>query len=134
MRRVVPETVNNSGFTSYDADYDYEADNAEAVVYMISESGKLPKPAVYVMSRSDAVKFCSRKETAGQGCGGKWAFVFTTHKPDWRDTPEIFRKDDGRFNELLREMGIKVIYPCGENCKTRVVPARPDSVVQLSLF
>ena len=90
--------------------FDYEADDAEAVVYLIFESGQYDKSDVYVMKRSDAVAFCSHPKTCGQGRGGGWAFAFTTHRRDWRDTPDTFRDDDGRFDWLFDELGIKLIH------------------------
>ena len=50
-------------FTIYDKNYNYEDDDAEAVIYLINPSGKNLKPNLFVMKRKDAVKFCSRKET-----------------------------------------------------------------------
>lgn len=100
---------NNSGFSSFDKTFDYEADDAEAVVYMISESGMMKNTALYVMRREDAVRFCSHEKTQGRARGGRWAYAFTTHKRDWRKTPEIFRADDGRFDDLLEELEITTI-------------------------
>jgi len=105
--------MNNSGFTSYDDDYDYESDDAEAVVYLISRSGKLKNTALYVMKRIDAVTFCERPETDSNNVIMSWAYCFTTHRREWREELDTFRKDDGRFTALLDELGIKPIYTGG---------------------
>ena len=93
-------------FINYDKNYNYEDENAEAVIYLINPSGKNLKPNLFVMKRKDAVKFCSRKETKGHN----WALCFTTHKRDWRDKLKLFRKDNGKFDELLQELNIELIY------------------------
>jgi len=88
-------------------DFDYYDDNAEAVVYLIFQKGLTDCNNVYVMKREEAVRFCSRKETAGNN----WAFAFTTYSRDWRESiDKDFRKDDGRFDWLLKELGIEPIY------------------------
>lgn len=93
-------------FTIYDKNFNYEDENAEAVVYLINPSGKNNKPNLFVMKRKDAVKFCSCKETKGVN----WSLCFTTHKRDWRDKLKLFRKDNGKFDDLLKELNIEVIY------------------------
>jgi len=65
------------------------------------------------MKRSDAVKFCERPETAKFGGVMPWAYCFTTHNREWRQNPEIFRKEDGRFDYLLDELGINPIHRGG---------------------
>ena len=45
---------NNSGFTSFVEGFNYEADDAEAVVYMIFGSGRFASAGLYVMKRSEA--------------------------------------------------------------------------------
>jgi len=88
-------------------DFDYYDDNAEAVVYLIFQKGPTDCNCVYVMKRKEAVEFCSRKETHGNN----WAFAFTTYNRDWRENIEKdFRKDDGRFDLLLKELGIEPIF------------------------
>lgn len=77
---------NNSGFTSFDEDFDYLADDAEALVYLISDSGRLKNTAIYVMRRHEAVAFCSHPGTEGSAHGSKWAYAFTTHRREWRET------------------------------------------------
>jgi len=94
--------------------YNYESDNAEALVYPISHSGKLKNTALYVMKRCEAVRFCERKETACNNGINSWAYCFTTHRRAWRDELDTFRKDDGRFDKLLKEMGIQPIYRGGD--------------------
>jgi len=106
----VPKIKNNSGFTSFDEDFDYYADNAEAVVFLISQSGKLRNTCLYVMKRHEAVAFCKRPETAKNQGSMSWAYCFTTYKRDWRNQMDNFRKDDGRFDWLLKELGIVPIY------------------------
>lgn len=93
--------------------YDYYDDNAEAVVYMFFESGRFQKNCLYVMKRSDAVKFCSHDRTRGKGRGGAWCYAFTTYRRNWRETPDDFRLDDGRFEPLLKELGITPIWVKG---------------------
>jgi len=96
----------NTGIKIY-KDYDYYNDNAEAVVYLIMKSGKNTCNCVFVMTRKEAVMFCERDETQGN----MWFFAFTTYRVDWRDTiDKDFRKDDGRFNWLLDELGIVPIF------------------------
>ena len=88
-------------------DFDYYDDNTEAVVYLVMQKGFTGCNCVYVMTRKDAVAFCSRKETKGN----TWFFAFTTYKKDWRDNiDKDFREDDGRFDRLLEELGIKPIF------------------------
>ena len=108
---------NNSGFTSFDENYDYYADNAEAVIYLISPGGQLKNTALYVMQRYEAVLFCEHEETAKNYGPMAWAYCFTTHRRNWRNELDTFRKDDGRFNKLLQELNIKPIYRGGETLK-----------------
>lgn len=93
-------------FTEYDENFNYEDENAEAVVYFINHSGKNTKPNLFVMKRSDAVKLCSSKKTKG----ANWALCFSTHKRNWRNELKFFRKDDGRFDELIKSLNIKIIF------------------------
>jgi hypothetical protein len=86
---------NNSGFTSFEEKYGYEADDAEAVVFLISPSGQLKNTALYVMKRHEAVTFCEHEETAKPYGARAWAYCFTTHRRDWRNELDTFRKDDG---------------------------------------
>ena len=97
-------------FTDIIAGFDYEADDAEAVVFLISPSGLLHNTRLFVMRRSEAQALCSRPETRSNNPGREWAYVFTTHLTDWRDELDTFRVDDGRFDELLEMMGIVPIY------------------------
>ena len=106
MRDNMQKLRNNDTFTDYDPNYNYEDDNAEAVIYFITPKGKTSKPNLFVMKRYEAIKFCSRKETKGT----RWALCFSTHKRNWKNELKNFRKDDGRFNELLEELGIEPIY------------------------
>ena len=87
----------------------YYDDNAEAVIYLINRSGKNTTPNIFVMKRKDAVKFCSNDKTKGID----WALCFSTHKTNWRKELKLFRKDDGRFNDLLKELNIQPIYRRG---------------------
>lgn len=97
-----------------DDGYDYEADDAVAVVYMVMQSGKFNKNCLYVMKRADAVKFCSHPKTTGCARNSKWFYAFTTHRRDWRESLDDFRPDDGRFAPLLAEMGITPIWTKGQ--------------------
>ena len=106
MPKLKKENKYIDTFTNYDKNYNYEDEDAEAVIYVINPSGKNRKPNLFVMKRKDAVKFCSRKETKGNN----WALCFTTHKRDWRDKLKLFRKDNGKFDELLQELDIELIY------------------------
>lgn len=103
-----------SAITEKEGGYDYEADDAGAVVYMVMQSGKFNKNCLYVMKRADAVKFCSHPKTAGRARQSKWFYAFTTHRRDWRETLDDFRVDDGRFGPLLAEMGITPIWTKGQ--------------------
>jgi hypothetical protein len=95
-----------TGLKIYDG-FDYYDDNAEACVYLVQQSGFFAKNCVYVMTRKEAVRFCSRKETRGS----VWFFAFTTYKRDWRENIKLdFRKDDGRFDWLLKELQIVPIF------------------------
>ena len=91
-------------------DYDYYADDAEAVVYLINKSGINPTNCVYVMKRADAVKFLEQKETCKINGAMSWSYMFTTYKTNWREDLDSFRVDDGRFDDLLKELGIVPIY------------------------
>ena len=88
------EVVNNSGFTSYDKNYDYCADDAEAVVYIVFESG-FTRSALYVMKRSEAMAFCARPETCGTVYGKRWFYAFTTHL----DNSPCLKAEDSWFCE-----------------------------------
>ncbi len=112
---------------------DRYADNAEAVVYLIFESGRFEKSRLFVMSRKNAIKFCSRLETSGQGVGGKWACAFTTYIDDWRQCLGTFRKEDGRFDRLLEELGINPIYRGGQTLEPEK-KKHDVKLVQLALF
>ena len=90
-------------------DYNYEADDAEAVVYLTAKDGWIAD--MYVMKRHEAVAFCSRLETAKNYGPMSWMFCFTTHRRDWREyDSKTFRIDDGRFDWLLAELDIEPIY------------------------
>lgn len=103
----------SDGWKVKDGDvFDYEADEAEAVVYLIFKSGKFNKSNLFVTSRVNAVKFCEHSESCAKN--KSWACAFTTHKRDWRKKLKDFRKDDGRFNELLKALEIDPIYKGGE--------------------
>lgn len=118
-----------------DETYDYYADDSEAVVYMIMESGRNNRNCLYVMRRADAVAFCNRPETCGRSqWGGMWGYAFTTYRRDWRKTPQNFRSDDGRFDALLQEMGIVPIYRGGQPVPLAVIPNVKQAPRQLSLF
>lgn len=83
---------------------------SEAVVYMVTQAGGCAT-WLYVLTREDAIKFCSHPSTKGKGRGGEWLFMWTTAFTDWRDhTKEFRRKDDGRFDKLFEELGIEPIY------------------------
>ena len=83
--------------------------DAEAVVYMVTEKGGC-STWMFVMKRSDAVKFCSSDKSQGKGRGGQWHFQFTTNY-NFRDHKKEFKKkDDGRFKQIFEDMGIVPIY------------------------
>jgi hypothetical protein len=78
----------------------------EAVVYF-SFLKPVGKPNnLFVMKKEDAIKFCSRNETKGK----TFMLCFTTHKKNWRNELKSFIKDDGRYNELIKELNIDIIY------------------------
>ena len=90
-------------------DYDFEADNTEAVVYLTGKDGWIAD--MYVMKKKEAVLFCDRPETAKPYGARAWIFMFTTHKRDWYENRlYTFREDDGRFDWLLALLGIDPIY------------------------
>lgn len=93
-----------------DSAVDHEGDDAEAVVYLITEANSSPGKCLFVMLRRDAARLCSDPRTRGVGRGGMWAYAFTTHFLDWRDCPDRFRRDDGRMDGLLSELGIVPIW------------------------
>jgi len=130
--------MNNSGFTSYDDYFDYEDDNAEAVVFLISPSGQLRNTCLYVMKREEAQRFCERPETCSNNPTRMWSYVFTTHKRDWRDNLDHFRKDDKRFDKLLNELNIKPIYRGGEMLEISTIVKTnnetKENIDQISLF
>ena len=118
---------NNSGFTAFDASVEYEDDNAEALVYLVSPSGQLRNTALYVMRRVDAVTFCSRGETAKTTGPMQWCYCFTTHRQNWRNELDTFRRDDGRFDDLLKALGIVPIYRGGGIAPDFHRPAPPHT-------
>lgn len=74
-------------------------------VYMVSASTLYRRRRVlWRMSVGDAMKLCSRKETAGQD----WMLVWTTRELDNPDFAE-FVDDDGRFTGLIEGLGITVL-------------------------
>ena len=108
-----------------DEDFDYEANDAEAVVYLISQSGQPRNACLYVMKRSEAVEFCSHQGTAVKSGAMAWAYCFTTHRRYWREELDTFRRDDGRFDWLLEELGIEPIYRGGEPAPEPIYIPRP---------
>ena len=93
---------------------DYESEDIPAIVYLAFMSS--PPRNLFVMNKREAKAFCSRKETAGAGkrFGASIAWMCCwTHYVDGWDKPENkarFQKDDGRFDNLLAELGIVPIY------------------------
>lgn len=82
---------------------------SEALVYVKVGSGKYKNCYLYVMRREDAERFCERPESKKLKGLRKWEYAFSTYIK-WRDQLENFRIDDGRNDELFRELGIKLIY------------------------
>lgn len=127
-------------FSREDKGFDYEADDAEAVVYLVMQSGRFNRNCLYVMRRADAVRFCDHPKTTGRARGSRWFYAFTTHRRNWRETPDEFRADDGRFASLLAELGITPLWtkgqPVPEQARTRVerLPQRRVTSEQLSLL
>lgn len=81
-------------------------DNEEAVIYLINKSGKNLKSNLFVMKRFEAVKFCSDERTKGND----WSLCFSIHKRNWRNELKTFRKNDGRFDDILEELNIIPIF------------------------
>jgi len=90
-------------------DYNYEDDEAEAVVYCSAQGGW--NGDYFVMKRFEAVKFCEHPSTKSNNHVRAWAFFFTTHRRDWHEfRHKTFRADDGRFDKLLKELNIEPLY------------------------
>ena|GEM_PF-6066787 len=104
MKPTKPKRTRTEWSVEVDDGYDYYADGAEAVVCLMSMEPKARW--MYVMRRDEAVRFCERRETRGQG----WMFTFTTRNLDWREHKAAFKADDGRFDGLLAELGIEPIF------------------------
>lgn len=78
--------------------------DTEVIVYF-SFLHPINKPNnLFIMKKSDAMKFCSREETHGNA----WFLGFTSHKKD--ASVKTFVKDDGRFDDLLEELKITPIF------------------------
>lgn len=92
-------------------DFDYLSDEADAVVFLMTESAFTPTAWIYVMKRKDAIRFCSHEKTKGISHNSHWMFSFSTYFQDWRATMDNFRPDDGRFQRIIDELGINLIYP-----------------------
>ena len=86
------------------------SDDAETVVF-ITYMKSHPK-GLFLMKRADAVKLCSSKKTSGKNIKGGWMLCFTTYIDEWLELKEKgkWQKDDGRFNDLLDELQINIIY------------------------
>ena len=83
--------------------------DAEALIIMAGKgSGFLGY--VWVMRRDDAFRFMEHAKTRGRTRYGEWAYMVTTAQPDWRTFKKNFIVDDGRFDSIFEELGIKIIY------------------------
>lgn len=81
------------------------------VCFIASQGGKSGiKKAVYVMDEKDAIKFCSSDKTKGHS-GTKWMMCWDYIESFIDEkgflNPKKFIKDDGRFDALILELGIK---------------------------
>ena len=82
-----------------------------AFVYIATFKASSTNNILYVMSVADAMKVCSDPRTQGRGQYGYWMLCWTLverlqHEAD-SYTPEIIRKDDGRFANLFNELGVE---------------------------
>ena len=94
----------------------------EVAIIIISPSGRRRSTAkgviLYVMTETDAQKLCSDSRTKGRGnWNSEWAYAYTGYwndafgYDDWREIPiDRFRIDDGRMDEIMRELGIVPLF------------------------
>ena len=61
------------------------------------------KGTLYRMTYYDAKKFIAHPKTKGQNFGGEWMYLI-----DNVDYNEPLMKDDGRFDEILADLKIKL--------------------------
>lgn len=78
-------------------------------IYLVSfSSGKdIGKRLLFTCSLDDAQKFCSDDRTKSKQ-SHSWMTVFNALPEDL--SAKNFMKDDGRFDEVIKELGIKVKY------------------------
>lgn len=82
--------------------------NALADVYIATMAGTMGKPRIlWRMTIADAMKMCSHESTCGTGRGGEWALHWTHY--DLPGVEKRFEVDDGRFDGLMKDMGVKVV-------------------------
>ena len=81
------------------------------LIYQVNQEGGF-SGNLYLCSLEDAKKICSSPKTKGAARGGSWCLMFTTLENffNWngKDTI-IIKKDDGRNDELFKELGVKVL-------------------------
>lgn len=90
---------------------------------------------MYIMTEAEAQKLCSDPRTCSSN--PQWMYAYTGYWKEafgvdgWRELPEdMFRKDDGRFDELMAELHIKPIYRRGSGN----IPSEPQQMEEKSLL
>lgn len=94
----------------------YERLQPWAFIYLATRGGGAEVP-MYLASRADAEVFCGDDRTQGIGRGGPWMFLFTAAATylfnplghtSLADLTKLARADDGRFEPLAAELGIRL--------------------------
>ena len=88
----------------------YLDDRAEAIVYIVTGNSRSRSQWLYVMPRKDAISLCNSEGTHGTNPMHPWQLAFTTHIPDWRAFKHLFIRDDGRFDTIIKLLGLEIIY------------------------
>jgi len=84
------------------------SDDSLADVYICTFAGGRGG-TLFRMSAGDAKVLCSQPKTQGVGAyGGEWMLMWSTHNLIPNDSKDWI-KDDGRFDKLIEQLGLKKI-------------------------
>lgn len=88
---------------------DHEKLSRPVTVFIASKDTAPTKlRALWRMSASDAMKVCTDPRTAGLKHGLHWTQLGANNPDLWQECFE-FVKDDGRYNEVLAELQVRII-------------------------
>lgn len=84
-----------------------------AYIYIATNGGEIGRSNVlilYITTILDAQKICQSEQTKGKNYGSEWALFWTDKRKydlAFDKTKLKWRKDDGRFNKLFGDLGVK---------------------------